>query len=43
MTNPVKKKENAVIKGTWEDVIKASVKGNPKPKPKKKAKSKSDK
>ncbi len=26
-----------VIKGTWEEVIKASVKNNPKPKPKKKA------
>lgn len=35
-----KKREKLIIKGTWEDVIKASVKGNPKPKPKKKAKSK---
>lgn len=30
-----KGKEKTVIKGTWEDVIKASVKDNPKPKPKK--------
>lgn len=35
-----KKKENTVIKGNWEDVIKASVKGNPKPKVKKAAKKK---
>jgi len=33
------KKPKASIKGTWEQVIKASVKNNPKPKPKtKKAK-----
>jgi len=31
-------KDKIVIKGNWEDVIKASVKDNPKPKPKKKAK-----
>jgi hypothetical protein len=30
------KKEQPAIKGSWADVIKASVKGNPKPKPKKK-------
>lgn len=29
-----------LIKGNWQDVIKASVKGNPKPKPKKAAKKK---
>ncbi len=28
-------KETLKIKGAWEDVIKASVKNNPKPKPKK--------
>jgi hypothetical protein len=32
-----KKKDKTVITGSWEDVIKASVKNNPKPKPKKKA------
>ena len=32
------KKDQPAIKGSWEDVIKASVKGNPKPKPKKKEK-----
>lgn len=32
----VKKKGKSVIKGNWEDVIKASVKGNPKAKKKKK-------
>jgi hypothetical protein len=35
-----KAKDKTVIKGNWEDVIKASVKGNPKPKPKKSAKKK---
>lgn len=35
-----KKKEKTVIKGNWEDVIKASVKDNPKPKPKKAVKKK---
>ncbi len=32
------KKKQPEIKATWEQVIKASVSGNPKPKPKKKAK-----
>ncbi|MGI8951952.1 MAG: hypothetical protein ACR2FN_10255 [Chitinophagaceae bacterium] len=32
-----KKKEKLVINGTWEDVIKASVKDNPQPKPKNKS------
>jgi len=36
-----KKISNKLITGNWEDVIKASVKGNPKPKPKKAAKKKS--
>ena len=37
------KKTKEVIKAGWEDVIKASVKDNPKPKPKKKTKEKSEK
>ncbi len=36
-----KKKEQSVITGNWEDVIKASVKNNPAPNPKKKAVKKS--
>ncbi|MCW3128202.1 MAG: hypothetical protein JWO03_3860 [Bacteroidetes bacterium] len=33
------KKDKPAINGSWEDVIKASVKGNPIPKPKEKDKS----
>jgi hypothetical protein len=32
-----KTKSNTEVKTNWEDVIKASVKNNPKPKPKKKS------
>lgn len=31
-----KKTSNSIVKVTWEDIIKASVSGNPKPKPKSK-------
>lgn len=33
-----KKQKPLIIHGNWEDVIKASVSGNPKPAPKKKTK-----
>ena len=36
-------KKQPEIKGSWEDVIKASVKSNPKPKPKKKTEGKKPK